>query len=620
MALMGKLGRMLFVNLAKGTIAEEPLTDELTEKYIGGYGLGAYILYTRQKAKVDPLGPGNMLGFVTGPLTGTAAITGNRYVVVGKSPKTKTWGDANSGGFFGPAMKAAGVDAVFFTGIAKKPVYLAVTDGKWELRDASKLWGKDSNETDDLLKAKCGKQSVISCIGPVGERKNLLACVMNDKGRAAGRSGLGAVMGSKRLKAIVACGTGKVPVADPKKMQEIRKRCLEVMRTQGFFDVLSKYGTSGITAGACAAGDSPIKNWAGAPEDMPNASKISDEAVKKYQTKKFGCWQCPIACGGIMNVKGGPYETREGHKPEYETLGVFGNMCLNDNIESIIRVNEICNKYGMDTISAGATVAFAIECYERGIITKKDADGLELAWGNHEAHVALTERIGKAEGIGKVLADGIKVAVERIGKAAEAAAMHVQGEELPMHDPRCNPGLGTSYQMDATPGRHTQFSSWVAEGEFPPPGFNFPKFDKYKYTGKGEIHATLSNYMHVVNSAGMCMFGALVIPHTAPAEFLSAALGKEISFDQMLETGARIAALRMGFNLREGLSNMEFKVPGRVLGIPPLTRGPLKGVTLDVKTQTAEYLKAMGWDVMTGKPTKATLVKLGLDFVAEDVA
>ncbi len=620
MALMGKMGKMLFVDLSKGTIKEEPLTDEMTEKYIGGYGVGAYVLYARQKPKVDALGPDNMLGFITGPLTGTTAITGNRYVVVGKSPKTQTWGDANSGGYFGPALKAAGVDAVFFSGISPKPVYLAVVNGKAEIRDASKLWGKDSNETDDVLKAEFGKQAIIACIGPSGERKNLLACVMNDKGRAAGRSGLGAVMGSKMLKAIVASGNAKVPVADPKRMSEIRKKCLEVMKTQGFYDVLSKYGTSGITAGACATGDSPIKNWAGAPEDMPNMAKISDEAVKAYQVKKFGCWACPISCGGIMEVKSGPYATKEGHKPEYETLGVFGNMCLNDNVESIIRINEICNKYGMDTISAGATVAFAIECYERGIVTKKDTGGLELKWGNHAAHVALTEQLGTGEGFGKVLADGIKKGVERIGPASEVAAMHVQGEELPMHDPRCSPGLGTSYQMDATPGRHTQFSSWVAEAEFPPPGFNFGKVDKHKYTGKGQIHAILSNYMHVVNASGICMFGACVIPHTAPAEFLSAALGTEISFDKFLEIGARIAALRMSFNVREGMYNLQFKVPARVLGLPPLATGPLKGVTVDVKAQTADYLKAMGWDTKTGVPTKDTLNKLGLSFVVKDVA
>ena len=615
MALMGKMGKMLFVDLAKGTVKEEPLTDEMAEKYIGGYGLGAYILYSRQKANVDALGPDNMLGFVTGPLTGTTAIPGNRYTVVGKSPKTQTWGDANSGGYFGPALKAAGFDAVFFTGISKKPVYLALTSGKAEIKDAAKVWGKDSNETDDILKAEYGKNAIISCVGQAGERKSLLACVMNDKGRAAGRSGLGAVMGSKMLKAIVASGTQKVPVADAKKMSEIRKRCLEVMKKQGFFDVLSKYGTSGITAGACAAADSPIKNWSGAPEDMPNMAKISDEAVKAYQVKKFGCWACPISCGGIMKVPSGPYAVEEGHKPEYETLGVLGNMCLNDNVESIIIMNDICNRYGMDTISAGATVAFAVECYERGILTKKDTGGLELKWGNHAAHVALLEKIGKAEGIGKVLADGVKKAVERLGPAAEECAMHVHGEELAMHDPRCNPGLASSYHMDATPGRHTQFSSWVAESQFPPPGFDFGKFDKYTYTGKGQIHATLSNYMHVVNAAGLCMFGACVIPHTAPAEFLSAALGTEISFEKFLEIGARIAALRISFNVREGLSNIDFKVPARVLGLPPLAKGPVKGVTIDVKAQTADYLKAMGWDTKTGRPTKQTLQKLGLDFV-----
>ena len=615
MALMGKIGKILFADLAKGSVREEPLTDEMTEKYIGGYGLGAYILYTRQKAKVDPLGPGNLLGFLTGPLTGTSAIAGNRYVVVGKSPKTQTWGDANSGGYFGPALKAAGFDAVFFTGISKKPVYLALIEGKAVIRDASKLWGMDTSQTDDLLKAEYGRKAIISCIGPVGERKNLLACIMNDKGRAAGRSGLGAVMGSKRLKAIVAYGTRKVPVADPCKMHDIRKRCLEAMKTHGFFDVLSHYGTAGITAGACAAGDAPVKNWRGGPRDMPNASRISDDAVTKYQVRKSGCWHCPISCGGVMNVKEGPYATHEGHKPSYQTLGAFGNMCLNDNVESIIRINDICNRCGMDTISAGTTVAFAIECYERGIIAKEDTGGLELKWGNHEAIVALTEQIGNGTGFGgKVLGDGMKKAVERLGKRAEEFATHVHGEELPMHHPRFNPGLSTSYQMDATPGRHTQFSAWMAEGDLLPGGRSLPK------SGKGAFQATMSNCMHVVNASGMCIFGALVIPPTAPAEFLSAALGTPISFERFLEIGARIATLRMSFNIREGICHIEFKLPARALSMLPPAKGPIKGGTMDVKALRAEYLRAMGWNARTGKPTQGTLRRLGLDFVLRDIA
>lgn len=619
MALSGKMGKILSVDLSKGEIGVERPPDSLYEKYLGGYGLGAYYLYTRQKAKVDPLGSKSILGFLTGPLTGTPAITGNRYTVFAKSPKTLTWGDANSGGSFGPGLKWAGVDGALFTGIAKKPVYLLIENGKASLLPAADLWGKDSNETEDLLREKHGEKAQIACIGLAGERQALLACVMNDKGRAAGRSALGAVMGSKRLKAIVAVGNQEVPVADLGQMQEIRRKCLEFMRTQGMFETFSTYGTSGITAGATAAGDTPIKNWAGVPADMPHVDKISDEGIKKYQMKKFACWRCPIGCGGHCEVTSGPYKVKGAHKPEYETLGAFGVMCLNDNPESIIKVNHLCNLYGMDTISAGCTVAFAMECFEKGILTKKDLDGLDLSWGNHGAIVKLTEKMGRGEGCGRLFENGMAAAAKKIGKGASDCAMHIQGEELPMHDPRCNPGLGSSYRMDATPGRHTQFSAWVHEGGFAPPGFDFGAIDKYKYSGKAHIHKTLSNFMHVVNSAGMCMFAVCVIPHTSTAEFLSAAMGKEFDMADVDEIGSRIAALRMGFNIREGKYNLKFKMPGRVVGRPPLSAGPLKGVTVDDALQIKEYLAVMGWDTKTGKPKKTTLKKLGLDFVAKSI-
>ncbi len=257
MTVKGFMGKLLFVDLGKGTISEEQPGDEVLKKYLGGYGLGAYILYTRQKAKVDPLGPEAMLGFLSGPLSGTAAITGNRYQVVGKSPKTGTWGDANSGGTFATPMKQAGFDGVFFTGISEKPVYLVIDDGKYDLRDAGDLWGKDTNEVDDILRKDFGAKAGIACIGPVGERANLLAAIINDKGRAAGRSGLGAVMGAKKLKAIVVRGNKEIPVADPTLLKATRKDCLAYMKKQPFYETAHKYGTSGITAGATAAGDTP---------------------------------------------------------------------------------------------------------------------------------------------------------------------------------------------------------------------------------------------------------------------------------------------------------------------------------------------------------------------------
>ncbi|MEW6357532.1 MAG: aldehyde ferredoxin oxidoreductase family protein [Planctomycetota bacterium] len=619
MALAGIMGKILFVDLSKGKIKVETPPDKLYEKYIGGYGLGAYYVYTRQPKKVDALGPKNMLGFLTGPLTGTTAITGNRYTVVAKSPKCETWGDANSGGSFGPGLKWAGVDGVFFTGKAKSPVYLLIENGKASFHSAKGLWGKDSNKTEDILKKKHGQKAQIACIGPAGERKALLACVMNDKGRAAGRSGLGAVMGSKKLKAIVAVGDHEVTMADSDEMQAIRRKCLDAMKTQGFYEVLTTYGTSGITAGATAAGDTPIKNWKGVPADMPHVDQISDEGIKKYQLKKFACWRCPIGCGGHCDVTKGKFKVKGAHKPEYETLGAFGVMCLNHDPESIIKLNHICNTYGLDTISAGCTVAFAMECFEQGILTKKDLDGIDLSWGNAEGIVKLTEKIAKGQGCGKLFENGMAAAAEKIGKGAERCAMHVHGEELPMHDPRCNPGLGSSYVIDATPGRHTQFSAWPVEGQFAPPGFEFPKFDKYVPTGKAKIHKTMSNFLHVVNSAGLCMFAVCCMPHTATAEFLTAATGKKFTMKDIDTIGARIANLRMAFNCREGKPNWTFKIPDRVIGRPPLKDGPLADVTVDHKLQIKEYLQAMGWDTRTGKPKKATLKKLGLEFAAKDM-
>ena len=620
MALQGIMDRVLFADLSSGTLEQQKLDQQLYEDYLGGYGLGAYILYTRQPARVDALGPDNMLGFLTGPLTGTEAITGNRYCVVGKSPKTGTWGDANSGGFFGPALKASGFDAVFFTGVSSDPVYLLLDNGKAYLRSATDLWGLDSNETEDRLKAEIGHDAQIACVGPVGERGSLLACIMNDKGRAAGRSGLGAVMGSKRLKAIVAIGDQVVSVADKERLQRVRKQGLAYMRDNDFYETLRDYGTAGITEGAVETADCPIKNWGGTPQDFPNAERISDDNVVKYQSGRFGCWHCPIACGGHVKVESGPYAS-ETHKPEYETLGAFGALCLNDNVESIVKVNEICNRYGMDTISTGATVAFAIECFEEGAITKEDTGGLELTWGNHEAIVALTEQMAQDEGFGAVLADGTRAAVQKIGAAAAPYAMDVHGEELAMHDARLNPGLASSYKIDATPARHTQSSAWTYEAEFEFPGIDelFPHFEKYVYTGKGEAHKVISNFMHVVNAAGMCMFGACVIPYKQVPEFLSAVMGREYSVEDVIEMGGRIAALRTGFNIREGLQPKSFEVPGRLIGKPPLTSGPTEGVTVDLDQQLHDYFVAMGWDTETGYPTQETLTRLGLDFVAQDI-
>jgi len=606
--------KILFVDLSSGDMKDELFGEDFLRKFIGGYGLAAKIIYDRQKAGVDALGPENMLGFLTGPLTGTPAIIGSRYVVVGKSPLTGTWGDANSGGYFGPALKFAGYDGVFFTGISDKPVYLLINEGKPELIDAAGLWGKDCCDTEDLLKEKYGNKTNISCIGPSGEKLSLISCIINDKGRAAGRSGLGAVMGSKKLKAVVVKGDMKVPLADEEKTKTLRREYMKRINV-GLADLLRDYGTAGLTAGASETGDSPAKNWGDAGSEVfPTVEKISDDAVVALQERKWACWQCPIACGGHMKVVEGPFAT-EGHKPEYETLAVYGTMCLNDNLESIIKVNDICNRSGLDTISAGCTVAFAIECYENGLITKEDTGGIELKWGNAEAIVAMTEKMARREGFGDVLADGTKIAVEKIGKGSEKYAVHIGGQEVPMHDPKFTPGLGPTYLLDATPARHTQGGELIAPGE----GLDLPEHERTVYTGRAESQRTLVNLMHVVNAAGLCMFGYLSMDVHSVPEFMASVTGWDFTMDDCQETGERIGTIRHAFNLREGHNPLARDVNGRVIGKPPLKAGPLEGISIDMDTMVKEYLKLMDWDPVTTVPSQKRLKELELDEVAADL-
>jgi aldehyde:ferredoxin oxidoreductase len=619
----GYVGKILHVDLAENKIVEETPDDDLYRDFLGGYGLGARIIYSRQKAKVDPLGPENTFGLVTGSLTGTPAITGSRWTVVGKSPLTGTWGDANGGGSLGPALKAAGYDAVFFTGAAAKPVYLFIEDGKAELKDAATFWGKDAAETDVLLKEKEGKGARVACIGQGGENLCRIAGVVTEGGRIAARSGLGAVMGSKKLKAVVAKGSGEIPVKDREQAKEVRRKYLAGVKDNLVFQTLQKFGTCAFTPGSTLSGDAGVKNWGGAAEtDYPvDPNVLGGEKITSYQTKKYGCYQCPIACGGIVSLKKGAHQIEEMHKPEYETLAVFGPMCLNVDPETIMVVNHLCNIYGLDTLSTGGTLAFAMECYEQGIITKDDTDGIELTWGNGDAMIRMVEMMAKREGFGDILADGSKWAAEKIGKGAEQYAMHVQGEGFPMHGARFAPGYAVQWTMDATPGRHTQGGySFVERYSKFMTGLDLPQdVDKYAYTGRGEWAANVHNIVHVLSSAGLCLLCYLSLDMHSIPEFMRAIVGWQYDLDDLFKVGERIANIRQAFNIREGLNPLDFKLPNRVTGRPPLEHGPLAGITIDVDTQTKDFLKAHEWDINTAKPSKQKLLELGLDDVAKDL-
>ena len=612
----GYMDRLLNVDLSSGSMTEETPTEELNRNYIGGYGIGARLLYDRIPRGADPLGPENILGILTGPLTGTQCIEGNRSVVVCKSPLTGGWGDANCGGTFGPYLKFAGYDGVLFSGVAESPVFLYIENGQAELRDASHLWGKDTNETEAILKSELGKDIEIASIGQSGERLSLISCIINDEGRAWGRSGVGAVMGSKKLKAVVVKGNLSVPVADEGKARALRREYLK-RHGGGFYEILVDHGTIGITAESAVSGDSPIKNWGGVgEEDYPIGEKIfdPDEIIEKYQAKKYGCWRCTMACGGHMVVKEeGPYQGTAHHKIEYETAAAFGGMNLVDDVPSLIKANELCNKYGLDTISAGCTISFAIECYENEIIGPEHTDGIELRWGNHEAMIAMLEKLALREGFGDVLADGVQRAAEHIGKGSDEYAIHIQGQEIPMHDPKFQPGLATTYVMDATPGRHTQGHEGML-------GYNYeaPSFDSQDPHGRGELHNIGAAWVHVVNAAGICLFAFISYDYTLVSDFLQDVTGWSWSEEEVVRAGERIAMVRHAFNLREGLNPLNYDVPGRLFGTPPQKSGPLTDITIDVWTQVKEYCEVAGLDPETAVPTQSKLRELGLDDMIEN--
>ncbi len=610
----GYMGKMLMVDLSTSKLKDEVLDENLCRQFIGGYGIGARVIFSRQKAGVDPLGSDNILGMVTGPFTGTPALSGTRFTVVGKSPLTGGWGDANSGGYFGAYLKFAGYDAVFFTGISEKPVYLFINNGKAELRDAANLWGKDTYETEDTLKSELGKDVEVSCIGQSGENLSLISAIISHRGCAAARSGLGAVMGSKKLKAVAVRGKMKVPVADEQRAKELRKKYLGELG--GHVDWMKEFGTPFLTTILAENGDSPAKNWGGAAAvDFPDVKLIGAESVKARQSKASVCFMCPIGCDAYMKGGTGEYKYEEGsHRPEYETIVMFGTNCLNSNLESIIKVNDICNRYGLDTISAGATISYAIECFENGLLSKADTDGIEMTWGNHRAIVAMTEKLAKREGFGAVLANGIKAAAGKINKGGDKYAIHVHGQEVPAHDPKLGFHFATTYIMDPTPARHTQGSE-----EMHPKGL-LPKFDRQSFAGRGEVHRIGSNFNHSIVCAGMCLFVYWAYPNVdAMAEFMSAVTGWDITTDELVRTGERIADIRHAFNIREGLNPLQFKVPDRLLGIPPLKEGPLAGVTVDKDTLIKEYLAAMDWDPVTTKPSKKKLLELGLKDVSKEL-
>lgn len=623
----GYSGKFLYVDLSAKKIWEEPIDEKLMRDYLGGYGIGSRILYDKMQKGADPLGPENILGMLAGPLTGTSLPFVSRFTVVGKSPLTGGWGDANGSGSFGPKLKFSGYDGVFFLGISEKPVYLLLDAGRYELRDAQDIWGKDTYETEDYFKAKYSSGAEVACIGPGGEKLTKIAGIVTSKGRIAARSGLGAVMGSKKLKCVVALGGNKVNLANADLVSELRKKYIQQMKNGvGFSDFYKITGTPGYIEPGAKNGDSPVRNWFGDHTEIKDSSEYNYENIKnKYITKRKTCYSCPMADWGQVMIKDGPYKLEEeAHVPEYESASALGSYCMNTNFESIIKCNDICNRYGIDTISTGATVSFAINCYEEGIINKKDTDGVELTWGNHSSIVKMVEKIAKREGFGNILAEGVKIAAQMIGKGSEKYAIHVGGQEIPAHDSRFEPSMASIYRNNATPGRHTQAAQYTVPPKlaelFPDIDFSFSFGNKRDiFTGRAKAQKILSALNHCVNSSGACVFGFLSTEVDFMPECISAVTGWDIDLNELIKTGERIGNMRLLFTLREGINPMKLNYPDIALGNPPLKDGTTKGITVDLDLITREFCNEMGWDIETGKPFKSKLIELGLGKEANEL-
>ena len=613
----GVNGKILEIDLTEQKVNVIKLGEEIYKKFLGGYGLGAWYLYTHMKKNVDPYSSDNILGIIPGMLNVTNYPMSGRFMAVSKSPLSNLYTDSNAGGHFGPKLMMSGYDGLFIKGISEKKIYIVIDHDEIYFESAEFLWGKDTKETEKILKEKYPNSEILS-IGKAGERKSPIACIITDFGRALGRTGLGGVMGSKNLKAIVSKGNVKPELYDPDWVKRIIKSFSSAFKNEKF-QYWHKYGTSNSTVRSTLNGDAPIKNWKGVAIDemkIEDIEKLKGDEIIKDNLKSYACASCPVACGAIIR-KNTRYGIVEGHRVEYEGASLFGTSLLNTDLDSIVYSFELCNRHGLDVISTAAVIGFMMEAYEEGIIKKEDL-GFELKWGDPDAIVKSVELIANGEGFGKYMELGVKKLSEILNKNSDHFAIHVHGVELPAHDPRFMPSVGITYVTDPTPGRHTAGGLGFFEDTIPQPpfdpGIKFEFIKRYEYKNKGKYHAVMSNAEQVQNALGFCRFRRTVPEYaTMPyPEMIEAATGLKFDKYELYKTGERIQNMRMIFNVREGWTYEENKIPGRAIGIPPLESGPLKGITVDLDLMVREYFEAMGWDIKTGHPTKEKLKELGI--------
>ncbi len=611
----GYSGKILRVNLSNREMATEEPDETFYRRYMGGRGFVNYYLLKELKPKVDPLGPDNKLIFATGVITGGRIGGSGRNSAGAKSPLTNGFGEAEAGGYWGPELKRAGYDAIIFEGKSEKPVYLWISDGKPELRDAKKLWGKTTLETEQAIRKELGDRLVkVAQIGPAGEKLVRLSCIINDVTRAYGRTGLGAVMGSKNLKAVAVRGKKPPAVADNEKIKEIVKWTSENY-SKGFQDT----GTAGGVPWLSDSGGLPTRNFREGV--FEGAKAISGETMRDTILVNRGtCYACPVKCKRMVKIDK-PYKVDPAYGgPEYETIGSLGSCCGIDNLAAIAKGNELCNAYSLDTIGVGTTIAFAMECFENGLITKKDTDGIELRFGNADAMVKMVEMIAKREGIGDMLAEGVMRAAGKIGKGASEFAMHVKGQEFPMHEPRYKLGMGMGYVISPTGADHMQSIHDGGSGKHPGGLLRLGVLEGRPANDLSPSKVRMFVYQQHWNSfrncAGVCVF--LPYSFNQHAEIIQAITGWDVTTWELMKVGERGTTMARAFNVREGFTRADDVFPKRMH--EAFTSGPLEGIAVGeerLSEAVSVYYDMMGWNRETGVPTRGKLQELDVEWVAD---
>lgn len=600
---------ILKIDLTTRKVESWHIPEKWEHDFLGGASLAARILYASLTPALDPLSPESPLLFLTGPLTGTAGPSVGRFVVCGKSPATHLWAESNCGGFWGPELRFAGFDGLWITGKSDHPVYLWLNDGNLEIRDASHIWGQDTYETQAAVKHDLGHHNArVAVIGPAAENGVLYAGIFCDHGRTAGRTGLGTVMGSKNLKAIAIHGTGKPPLAEPEKYAQLRSHCNRILKNDNQAHVLHDVGTAGVANYSEYLGALPAKYYQ--QGSFPEVDKISGSTMTDSILKgTSACHGCVIACGRVVDLGDGI--KRKG--PEYETVVTFGPNLLIEDLKEIVRLGELCDRLGMDSISTGDTIGLAFKLFEQGNITEKDADGLQLTWGNVATVRSLINKIARKEGIGKLMAEGSLHFGRYFGAGEDA--VQVNGLEVACHDPRGVSGMALSYATSPRGACHNQSDYFFVDWGNIEPSIGIEYLDRQGGAEKSRNVAIHQDWRTVDNSLVMCIFA--IIPPELQTELINAACGYQWTVENMLRCGERGWNLKRAINNRFGLKRENDRLPKALL--TPYETGGAAGFVPDIEGMLVKYYETRGWDPLSGRPSRERLEFLGLNEIARDL-